>query len=70
MPSVEVHIPVGDAFLDPLLPRQSADAEEADNEESEDAHFLYLCFAQTLLLDPNGGQDGTQMTSKIDFYSD
>ena len=37
MLSDEVPIPDGDAPLDLLLPRQSLDAEEGDNEASEDA---------------------------------
>ena len=38
--------------------------------KSENVDFVDPSLAKSMFLGPNGGQDGGQMMSEIDFYSD
>ena len=44
-------------------------SEHVKNEKCENVYFLYPSHQKSMFLGPNGGQDGAQMKSKIDFYS-
>ena len=63
-------------FLDPFGgPKeakidQKSSSDDVKNERSENVDFVYPSHAKSMFLGPNGGQDGGQMRSKIDFYSD
>ena len=49
---------------------KKSSSDDVKNEESENVDFWYPSNEKSMFLDPNGGQDGAQMRSKIDFYSD
>ena len=49
---------------------QKSSSDDVKNEKSENVDFVDPSHAKSMFLDPNGGQDGAQMRSKIDFYSD
>ena len=49
---------------------QKSSSEDVKNEKSENVDFVDPSHQKSMFLGPNGGQDGAQMRSKIDFYSD
>ena len=49
---------------------QTSSSDDVKNEKSENVDFSYPSHQKSMFLDPNGGQDGAQMRSNIDFYSD
>ena len=64
------------SFLDPFGSSkdvkidQKSGSDDVKNGKSENVDFVDPSHAKLMFLGPNGGQDGAQMTSKIDFYSD
>ena len=49
---------------------QTSSSDDVKNEKNENVDFVYPSHAKSMFLGPNGGQDGGQMRSKIDLYSD
>ena len=49
---------------------QKSSSDDVKNEKSENVDFVDPSHQKSMFLGPNGGQDGGQMRSKIDFYSD
>ena len=49
---------------------QTSSSDDVKNEKSENVDFVDPSHQKSMFLGPNGGQDGAQMRSKIDFYSD
>ena len=48
---------------------QKSSSDDVKNEKSENVDFVDPSHKKTLLLGPTGGQGGSQMESKINFYS-
>ena len=49
---------------------QKSSSDDVKNEKSENVDFVDPSHQKSLLLGPNGSQDGAQMESGINFYSD
>ena len=49
---------------------QKSSSDDVKNEKSENIDFVDPSHQKSMFLGPNGSQDGDQMRSKIDFYSD
>ena len=61
-----------DHFGDPKEVKidQKSSSDDVKNERSENVDFWYPSLAKSMFWGPNEGQDGGQMSSEIDFYSD
>ena len=49
---------------------ERSSSDDVKNDNSENVDFWYPSNEKSMFLGPNGAQDGGQMRSKIDFYSD